>query len=334
MNRRKSLSVGILALALTLGACSYETVNPNEVGVKIHNGQFDGQPVKPGRYNTYTWIGDTTITKWNAGLSQAVFTAAADQGDKAGDDSIKVSSLEAASVSLDVTVNYQISTEDENVKCLYTAGLLTNDDIRDRVIRPAVQDAVTTISSFVTAKELKTTRKGELAKVVLQYMQERFGQQPIPKEKPAPVALTSPDVKITQTHPNEVVPPRTGCGITIGTVLIPQVTLPENIQKAVDQAIQAEADAQRIKVEQGSSTAQAEKNRIEAEGDAAAQRIRAQGEADANRAYSASISGPLAQLKAIQACADAIAKTQAKVVTCGAVGNGGGNNSTVVIPAG
>ena len=45
------------------------------------------------------------------------FTAKRDAGDVLGDDSIKVSSLEGASLSLDVTVSYRISPTEKVASC-------------------------------------------------------------------------------------------------------------------------------------------------------------------------------------------------------------------------
>lgn len=335
MKQRVAAALMVAVLGLVGASCSYENVDPNEVGVKVYNGKF-AEVLKPGRTATATmWWNTVKITKWKSGIALSVFTAKRDAGDILGDDSIKVSSLEGASLSLDVTVSYRISPTEKQVKCLYRANLLSNDAIRDRLIRPAVQDAFGSIAAYVTAKDIKTTRKGELAQVVLNYLRERFGQEPIPPKEigTVPVPVTEATQRITQTHPASKINPSTGCGVEIESVLIPLVTLPENIQKSVDAQIKAEADAQRIAIEQRGAVAAAEKNRIEAEGDAAAARARGQGEADANAAIAASLSPQLAALQAAEACAKALAETQAKVASCGGQGAGGGS-STVVIPAG
>ncbi len=320
----------IVAMMGLLASCSYTTVKPNEAGVKIYDGKFAEQ-VKPGRHGVTSPFHEVEIVKWKGGIALSIFTASANEGDRAGDDSIKVSSLEAASVQLDVTAQYRI--DPTQTECLYKANLVNNDAIRDNLIRPAVQDAFASISSFVPAKDIKTTRKAELANVALVHLQERFGQKPIGKESKDPIPLTSADMKMVQTHPVGVIPQKTACGIAIESVLIPLVTLPENIQASVDQAITAEADAQTITVKQKSATAEAERIRIEAEGNAAKVQIDAQAQADANAKISASMSPGLIELEKIKACAEALAKTQAKVASCGSTG-GGAYNPTVVIPAG
>lgn len=321
----------VLTLAVLGGACSYETVKPNQVGVKLYDGRF-AEEVGPGRQaiTAAPWH-EVEIVTWKSGVAQSVFTAKADAGDQPGDDSIKVSSIEGGQISLDVTVNYRIDTT--KPKCLYRANLTNDNAIRDKLIRPAVTDAFSSISAYLTAKDIKTTRKGELANVVLKYLRARYGQERIPSEQPRPVPVVAPEQKITQTYPLTRVPDRTGCGVSVESVLIPLVTLPANLQEYVDQAIKAESDATRIAIEQKSATAEAERKRIEAEGDAAKVRIRAAADADANREISASLSPTLAQLEAIKACADALAKTNAKVASCGGLGAGGGSNN-IVIPAG
>lgn len=329
--KHRIVAVLVLTLAVLGGACSYETVKPNQVGVKLYDGKF-AEEVGPGRQavTAAPWH-EVEVVTWKSGVAQSVFTAKADAGDQPGDDSIKVSSIEGGQISLDVTVNYRI--DPSQPKCLYRANLVNDNAIRDKVIRPATTDAFSSISAYLTAKDIKTTRKGELANVVLEYLRARFGQVDIPERQSRPEPVTAPEQKITQTYPQTSIADRSGCGITIESVLIPLVTLPKNLQEYVDQAIKAESDATRIAIEQKSATAEAERKRIEAEGDAAKKRIAAAAEADANREISASLSPQLAQLEAIKACADALAKTGAKVASCGTLGAGGGSNN-IVIPAG
>jgi regulator of protease activity HflC (stomatin/prohibitin superfamily) len=327
--------VALTALTLTTIGCSYQTVKPNEVGVKLYDGKFS-EPVPPGRHPTSVapWH-EVEIVTWRSGVAQSVFTKSKNNGDRPGDDSIRVSSLEGAVIDLDVTVLYRIDTSDDQVRCLYRAGYITNEAIRDRLIRPNVQAAFGSIAGFVGAKDIQTVRKGELANVVLVYLQESMGQTKIPPTeiRSIPEPVINPERRIAQTHPDRVIPKTTSCGIAIENVLIPQVALPKNIQEAVNAAIKAEADAQRITVEQKSATAEAERIRIEAEGEAAKTRIAASAQAQANAEISASMSPGLIQLRATEACARALEKTQAKVASCGGGGTGISSNN-IVIPAG
>ena len=330
---KRKLIAALALLMMMSSACAYETVNPNEAGVLVENGKLSDEQISAGRYNTFTWIGDTTITKWRTGLSQSVMTGDANGGDKAGDDSIPVTSAEGSTLAADVTVTYRLNPD--KVECLYKAGYMNDEAIRDRLIRPEVQAAFSTVGSAVKAIDIVTTRKGELAGIVLTYVQERLGQKPIPGsgvKVASPVALATD--KLDQTHPISKVAEKTSCGIEVESVLIPKVTPPENIQAALNASIDTIAATQRIELAKAQSAAEALNaditNKTAADGVVTA----AKAQAEANAVIAASLSPALLQLKMMQLCSDALGKTQAKVASCGSTNSGSGGSTNIVIPAG
>lgn len=330
MHKRKLVAVIIATLAIFGAGCAYEDVSQNEVGVKLRNGEFSGE-VTPGRNNTTTWIWNTIkVVRWKSGVARAEFEAAAADG--SGGDPIRVASLEGAQVTLDVEVSYRI--DPAQTECLYKAGLVSDNAIHTRLIRRTVQEAFGSTSAYVTAKDIQTLRRGELADVVLQYLRYRFGQDEIPNRPENARPVTDPEQKIGQTHPQSQIRKASGCGIEVESVLVTNVTLPPQVQQQVDDAIQAEADARKAVIGQQQATAESETARIKAEAQARDVLIAAQAEAQGNRELAASLSPGLIELEIMKACAAAIEKTQASVASCGSVGSGGGSSNNIVIPAG
>jgi regulator of protease activity HflC (stomatin/prohibitin superfamily) len=337
MNMKKKLGAVLLSImAAFMCACSYETVAPNQTGLIVQDGKVS-EKAAPGRYDTFSFFHDVKLLTWKTGTAQSIFTSKADAGDRPGDDSIPVVSHEGSTLRADVTVTYSINKD--QATCMLKANLESDDDVRDKLVRPQVLGAFSSVSSSLNAIDIMTTRKGELANIVLEYLQEVMGQKPIPNEKPTPMLVQNATDRITQTHPQSVIANDRACGIHIESVVIPSLVPPDNIKDALNAQINAIAETQKLTLEQAQVSAAAANQKTKAEGDAAQTTIAAQAQAEANSKLAASLTPQVLsdrasqrQLEALQACADAIAKTQAKVVSCGGVQ--GGANSTVVIPAG
>lgn len=330
--KQKTLALILALLTLSMAGCAYETVNPNEAGVLVENGKFSEQ-VSAGRYNTFTFIGDTTLTKWKTGLSQSVMTGKSNGGDVAGDDSVPITSSEGSTLAADVTVTYRLNPD--KVECLYKAGYMTDEAIRDRLIRPEVQAAFATVGSSVNAIELVTTRKGELANIALNYVQERLGQKPIPGNGvKIATPLLDPTEKIQQTHPSSRVADKTACGIEVESVLIPVVIPPENIQNALNASIDTIAETQKIELSKAKAQAEAENAKITNQTAADAAITSANAQAEANRVISNSLSTGLLQLKIAESCERALSNTKASIASCGGAStNNGGSTNLVITPA-
>lgn len=330
MKKRPLLILLVAALAMLASACGYETVQSNQAGLKIYDGKVVGKVT--GRTTTASPFHEVSVVKYDVGAFDNTFTNVAGEGDRKGNDSIIVNTSDKAQPSANVNVTAQF--DPTQIECLYKAGIKNSKDFRDKVLRGETRSAIQLYAALVTAPEFATSRKGEVANAAMTYVQRRFGQE-IPKDK-TPQSEDEDDTSyaIRSLKPANQLPRKLACGTEIIRLQITDVTLPAQQQEQLNAIIAAEAARQTAVANQATKEAEAKGKVIDAQASADALTISSQSEADANRRLAESLSPQLLQLKEALACADALAKTQAKVASCGGQGGGGGTNNTVVIPAG
>ena len=268
------LAAGAVVLLVVFGFLSkaFVSVDANEIGVKIVRGQVEGT-LAPG-WHLISPVGGK-VKVYSTRLQQTSMIKAGGEGDRAGDDSIEVASLEGARMNVDVTINYRLNKA-EAVNLFRT--IKDETDIRERIVRPAVRSTMRDVFGAYNAKEAITTKRGEIQGRVFSALKEKFEKD----------------------------------GIDVATVDIREIYLPENIQEQVNASIGAEAAAQRVAIERKQKETEAETNRlvsekradqsrIEAKGQADARKIAAEGEASANRLIAESLTPGLIQLRQIEA---------------------------------
>ena len=273
--RKIGFIVGAAVLALVgfnLLSRSFISVDANEIGVEIVRGQVQGT-LQPG-WHLISPVGGK-VKKFSTRLLQTSMVRTGGEGDRAGDDSIEVASLEGARMNVDVTINYRLN-KSQAVKLFGT--IKDETDLRERIVRPGVRSTMRDVFGAYNAKDAITTKRGEIQQRVSSALNGKFEKD----------------------------------GIDVQTVDIREIFLPENIQEQVNQAIGAEAAAQRVSIERKQKETEAEtqrlvaektaaKARIEAQGSADARRINAEGEAEANRKIAESLTPGLLQLRQIEA---------------------------------
>ena len=262
----------LLLVGFNLLSRSFISVDANEIGVEIVRGQVQGT-LKPG-WHLISPVGGK-VKKFSTRLLQTSMVRTGGEGDRAGDDSIEVASLEGARMNVDVTINYRLN-KSQAVKLFGT--IKDETDLRERIVRPGVRSTMRDVFGAYNAKDAITTKRGEIQQRVSSALNGKFEKD----------------------------------GIDVQTVDIREIFLPDNIQEQVNQAIGAEAAAQRVSIERKQKETEAEtqrlvaektaaKARIEAQGAADARRINAEGEAEANRKIAESLTPGLLQLRQIEA---------------------------------
>jgi prohibitin 2 len=263
--------VGVL-IAFNVLSKSFVSVDANEIGVEIVRGQVQGT-LDPG-WHLISPVGGK-VKKFSTRLLQTSMVRTGGEGDRAGDDSIEVASLEGARMNVDVTINYRLNKR-EAVSLFRT--IKDETDLRERIVRPGVRSTMRDVFGAYNAKDAITTKRGEIQGRVAAALKEKFEKD----------------------------------GIDVATVDIREIFLPDNIQEQVNQAIGAEAAAQRVAIERKQketeaetarlvSEKRAEQARIEAKGISDAKKIAAEGEASANRQIAESLTPGLIQLRQIEA---------------------------------
>ena len=161
-------------------------------------------------------------------------TNVAEEGQKRGDDSIAVISSDGLTVKLDATIFYAL--QQARVPEIYrTIGL----DVEDRIVRSEIRSSLRDSAANLTATELYTSKRQAFVDQVTQKLKASFEAR----------------------------------GITLEQVLLRNVILPDQITKAINDKIAADQDAQKMAFVLQKEKQEAERKRIEAEGQARAQQI-------------------------------------------------------------
>lgn len=158
----------------------------------------------------------------------------ADEGQKKGDDSIPVITSDGLTVKLDSTVFYHLD-QDRCAKIYEKIGT----DVEGQILRGQIRTSLRDAAAGLTATELYTTHRMGFVENVTKTLTAAF------KER----------------------------GISMEQVLLRNVLLPEQITKAINDKIAADQDAQKMAFVLQKEKQEAERKRIEAEGQAKAQQI-------------------------------------------------------------
>lgn len=161
-------------------------------------------------------------------------SSTSDEGQRRGDDSIAVISADGLTVKLDATIFY--SLQQARVPEIYrTIG----PDVEERIIRSEIRASLRDAAAGLTATDLYTTKRQAFITQVTKTLKASFEAR----------------------------------GITLEQMLLRNVILPDQITRAINDKIAADQDAQKMAFVLQKEKQEAERKRIEAEGQARAQQI-------------------------------------------------------------
>ena len=157
-----------------------------------------------------------------------------DEGQKKGDDSIAVITSDGLTVKLDCTIFYSLQMA--MVSKIYRD---IGPDVEDKILRSEIRASLRDAAANLTATDLYTIRRQSFVDNVTKTLKASFESR----------------------------------GITMEQVLLRNVILPDQITKAINDKIAADQDAQKMIFVLQKEKQEAERKRIEAEGQAKAQQI-------------------------------------------------------------
>ena len=161
-------------------------------------------------------------------------SSTADEGQKKGDDSIAVITKDGLTVKLDCTLFY--SVQQDKVGEIYQN---IGPDFEDKILRSEIRASLRDAAASLMATELYTSKRQAFVDQVTKTLTVSFQK----------------------------------VGINMEQVLLRNVILPDQITKAINDKIAADQDAQKMIFVLQKEQQEAERKRIEAEGQAKAQQI-------------------------------------------------------------
>lgn len=238
----------IAVLAFMLIFAAWRTIEPGYVGIVFDkvSRRVSARALDPGWQfiNPFT----QSIQQYPVTIQTYSMVQRSGEGSAETDDSIKVQSSEGQQVNLDVVIQYQVIKEEAG-ELFQDWGGAPISVVEERVVRQYTRSQVPLVASRYGWEEITSSKREQITNEVAARLSEEFRRRHLRL-------------------------------ISFG---IREVHLPQQLQQALDQKIQAQQQAERQRYELEQAQVRAQQDKVTAEGQANARRAQAQGEADAIR---------------------------------------------------
>lgn len=169
-----------------------------------------------------------------------------DEGDRNGDDAIRVLTKDGLEVTIDLSVLYRVNAS--------TAPTLMKEigiEFKDKIIRPISRTKIRDNAVYYDAIELYSTKRDDFQKRIFNSIQDEFSKR----------------------------------GLILENLLVRNITLPQAVKLTIESKISAEQEAQKMQFVLQKEKQEAERKRVEAQGIADYQRIINEGLSDKQLRY-------------------------------------------------
>lgn len=223
--------IGLCFIAIGILISSIVQINVGEVGVKVLFGKVQNDVLGSGLHvvNPLLEIQRVDIKTQNYTMS-----GVNDEGEKSGDDAIKVLASDGLEVTIDLTVLYRVIAS-EAPKLLNETG----PDFKDKIVRPLTRTKIRDNAVYYQAIELFSSRRDEFQQRIYKSIEDNFKQR----------------------------------GLLLEQLLVRNITLPNSVKASIESKINAEQDAKKMEFVLQKEKQEAERKRVEAQGIADYQRI-------------------------------------------------------------
>lgn len=223
--------IGIVLIGIGILTACVIQIDAGHVGVKKLFGKVQSDVLTSGLHLISPLI---EVEKMDIRTQNYTMSGVNDEGDKAGDDAIKVLTSDGLEVTIDLTVLYKVLPF-EAPKLVRETGL----DYTDKIVRPLTRTKIRDNAVYYEAISLYSTRRDEF--------QQRI--------------FTSIDADFKKR------------GLILEQLLVRNITLPLSVRTTIEQKISAEQEAQKMQFILAKERQEAERKRVEAQGIADYQRI-------------------------------------------------------------
>ncbi len=223
------VGLGLIVIGL-LSAC-FVQIEPGEVGVQKLFGKVQGNVLTEGLNVVNPFI---EVAYFDVRTQNYTMSAVHDEGDKSGDDAIRVLAADGLEVVIDLSVLYHIIPS-KAPEILQTIG----PDITDKIVRPLARTKIRDNAVFYDAVALYSTKRDEFQQKIFQTIEKDFAAR----------------------------------GIVLEQLLLRNITLPESVRLTIESKINAEQESQKMRFVLDKERQEADRKRVEAQGIADYQRI-------------------------------------------------------------
>src|SRR6266705_1666692 len=223
--------VALLVIVLGIATSSIKQIDAGEIGVKILFGSIQNDILGSGLHLVDPLL---DVKKLDVKTQNYTMSGVQDEGNKTGDDAIRVLTSDGLEVTIDLTVLYRIVSTDAP-KLLKETG----DDYRDKIVRPITRTKIRDNAVYYQAVDLFGNKRDEFQQRIYKSIEDDFKKR----------------------------------GLMLEQLLVRNITLPNSVKASIESKINAEQDAKKMEFVLQKEKQEAERKRVEAQGIADYQHI-------------------------------------------------------------
>ena len=225
----KTISIVLIALGI-MNSC-VKQIDAGEIGVKILFGSIQKEVMLSGLHFINPLL---DVKKLDVKTQNYTMSGVHDEGDKAGDDAIKVLTSDGLEVTIDLTVLFRVISI-EAPRLLGETGA----DYRDKIVRPITRTKIRDNAVYYQAVDLFGSKRDEFQQRIYKTIEDDFKKR----------------------------------GLMLEQLLVRNITLPNSVKASIESKINAEQDAKKMEFVLQKEKQEAERKRVEAQGIADYQKI-------------------------------------------------------------
>jgi regulator of protease activity HflC (stomatin/prohibitin superfamily) len=206
-------------------------IEPGQVGVQKLFGKVNNNILESGLNFINPLV---KVIRFDIKTENYTMSAVHDEGDKQGDDAIRVLTSDGLEVVIDLTALFKVIPS-EAPRILQEVGV----DYRNVIVRPICRTKIRDNAVYYDAVSLYSTKREEFQNRIFSSIEGDFKNR----------------------------------GLLLEQLLIRNITLPESVRNAIESKINAEQDAQKMTFVLQKARQEAERMRVEAQGIADYQKI-------------------------------------------------------------
>lgn len=235
--------LGFIIILIGIMSSAFKQIDAGKVGVKSLFGNVQPDILESGLHLVNPLLDITTFDVKTQNYTMSVIH---DEGDKEGDDAIRVLSNDGLEVIIDLTVLYRV-LPNEAPKILRGIGV----DYTDKIVRPVTRTRIRDNAVYYDAVALYSSKRAEFQQRIFKTIEADFKSR----------------------------------GLVLEQLLIRNINLPSSVKTTIESKINAEQEAQKMIFVLQKEKQEAERKRVEAQGIADYQKIISTGLTDKQLQY-------------------------------------------------
>jgi regulator of protease activity HflC (stomatin/prohibitin superfamily) len=235
--------IGFVVILIGLLSSAFKQIDAGKVGVKSLFGNVQSDVLESGLHMVNPLV---DITIFDAQTQNYTMSVVHDEGEKEGDDAIRVLSNDGLEVIIDLTVLYRV-LPNEAPKILKGIG----ENYTDKIVRPVTRTRIRDNAVYYDAVALYSSKRAEFQQRIFKTIEADFKSR----------------------------------GLVLEQLLIRNINLPTSVKTTIESKINAEQEAQKMIFVLQKEKQEAERKRVEAQGIADYQKIISSGLTDKQLQY-------------------------------------------------